>query len=557
MKKVLSIIFFSLLLFTGCFFTSEKQEPPAATETELKTEKKIGIVSTPEELGILEAPSKFVLVVEQMPSEKSVELEKVFIDSVSVNLRRYNKRRVEAEGEWNDSKTIFIIQNISSLGHETQVKEQYQNVGMGLKFSYPSVWSLKDEKNVLGIEKIIITPYEVEDTELNSVDNIIIEKSENNKKLPPREWLKLDEQYRPTDPNDTASVYQQSAVGIAQLDAVKKTFNSGDKIEFYVTRDTFIYRFVYLTVNDADKDLYRNAFYEIVASFEFVPFGTSDAGASKQANQNPAPVVSSAKKETKSLSDLAKDELLERQQEEAAQKKETMLDARQLFTNYIKANMPALAAEPASLGGTWFPTKLEFAFPEGQSENFTAIYVEYEDGHDMRKILLNVKDKTHPETMERAAYFKPGDTTDWILSQGADTAKDKEKLIVPLMSEGAEEVVVKKGMTLLDAKSFKIKIQYPSKWYWAFSDKEYRFSNKPVTAENTIVSLSKEDAMPTKDGLGTMGSIESELNGNKIIEATGGGSHMICIQLKSVYCLGGFKDEAETMSEMLETLTEL
>ena len=51
-------------------------------------------------------------------------------------------------------------------------------------------------------------------------------------------------------------------------------------------------------------------------------------------------------------------------------------------------------------------------------------------------------------------------------------------------------------MTLFDAKSFKVKIQYPSGWYWAYTKEGYAFSNKPVTSDNVLVKLEKNPSSP-------------------------------------------------------------
>ena len=77
--------------------------------------------------------------------------------------------------------------------------------------------------------------------------------------------------------------------------------------------------------------------------------------------------------------------------------------------------------------------QIQFAYPEGKPDEFNAIYVVYEDGHDLRKILLSVSDKTDPSKMQVAAYFKPGETTDWSIADGADTAKDNEKSVGSLV----------------------------------------------------------------------------------------------------------------------------
>lgn len=533
MKKILIPALIVIIFLSSCTFFQKKEEAPAGTETEIQLEKRIGLISDAKDQNLMTENNPFMLVTDGS--------ERIFIDSVNVNLKRYKKRRVEVEGKFADDKSIFHVENVTSLGNETQIKELYQNAQMGIKFNYPSIWILKEVKNILGSQKVLITPYEVSDTELSTIDNITVEISENNKKLGAREWLNLDENYQSVDPFDKNSIYQQSFIGVAQLAAVKKTVGTGEKVEYFISRDNKIYRFSYFTVNDADKDVYRNAFYDLVASFEFIPISPSTSPLGEVTtnkildtpSQYPPKIEKSlaalaaekkleielAKEVQKKAEDKVNGEALKAQLE--AQKAEAQANAKQIFTDYIKKNISSLAKEPASVGGTWFVQSIQFAYPEGKPDEFNAIYVVYEDGHDLRRILLSVSDRTDPSKMQVTAYFKPGDSTDWTLAEGADTAKDNEKSV--------GEVVVKKGMTLLDAKSFKVKIQYPSSWYWAYTKEGYAFSNKPVTSDNVLVKLEKN---PSSAAEGLV-SVCKEIAPDK-------------------YCLIGASDYEETMKQMAE-----
>lgn len=531
MKKTFLIISVAVLLLSSCSLFSKKEEVPQAGPVEIQNEKKLGLITTAKEQNLLVDGDQFVLLTDSG--------EKIFINSISVNLKKYKKRRVEIDGRFSGDKNVFNVENIASIGNEMQVKQSYMNSSMGIKFNYPSIWVLQEQKNVFGLRKILITPYELNENESNSIDNIAIELSENNKKLSSREWLNLNDKYEPTDAFDKNNIYQQSFIGVGQLSAVKKTSGTSDKVEFFINRDAFIYRFAYFTINDADKDIYRNAFYDLVGSFEFIPFGTSPSGeiSSKKETNSTEP--------TKSLSELAAEKKLEIEKAKEVQKKaeeeslkvqlesqkaEAQANAKQIFADYIKKNISSFAKEPASLGGTWFVQSIEFAYLEGHPDEFNAIYVVYEDGHDLRKILLSVLDRTKPETMEVGAYFKPGDTTDWTLSEGTDTAKGNEKFIVKI-ANGEIETVVKKGMQILDAKNFKIHLQYPSSWYWAYINDSYMFSNKSVTADNVLLKLTKDSAPVAQDFIKECKELEI-----------------------GKFCLTGGKDYEETINQMMETL---
>lgn len=562
MKKISVIFVFILVLLSGCSLFQKQEQAPAEVATESKVERLTGVLNTPDEIGLMSAPAPFMLFAENG--------QQIFVNSVGVNLKKYKKRRVEAEGRWNTEKTIFMIENVTAIGNEMQVKTSYQNTDFGIKFQYPSIWSLKEDKNLMGATKVVITPYEVTAEELASVDSITIERSENNRKASAREWLGLDEQYRlPGDPlSASKDVYQQSLIGVAQLDAVKKVSGTGDRVDFYVSRDTFMYRFSHVTMNDSDKDMYRNAFYDLVMSFEFVPFTTVPS----QKNITPPKITTNDKKVTQdtSFSKLAEEELAKRRQAEELQKQAeaqktqqaSVSASRQAIIDYVKSHITELAPEAPAEGAQWSVKSVEFAFPEGQPDQFNAVYVIYGDGKDTRKILLSISDRSAPEKMSRIAYFKPGDVTDWSIADGTDSAKGSEKSVVPVSGTGGVEIIVKKGMRLLESRSWKINIQYPANWYWAFQATGmfagYRFSTNPVTPDNIMLGLRKDPAtLYENEPLPPMSPIE-DIGGRPAMYYVKDRSYIICVQGKSKYCIQGYGvDVDESVAKnMLSTLQE-
>lgn len=84
---------------------------------------------------------------------------------------------------------------------------------------------------------------------------------------------------------------------------------------------------------------------------------------------------------------------------------------RQDFIKSVEAQIAELSPEQAVLGGTWHITRIWFA------DNPIA-YIEYEDGHIMRKILVQ---KQEDQSLKVLAFFEPGED-DWHLVQGEDAA---------------------------------------------------------------------------------------------------------------------------------------
>ena len=115
----------------------------------------------------------------------------------------------------------------------------------------------------------------------------------------------------------------------------------------------------------------------------------------------------------------------------------------------------------------------------------------------------------------------------------------------------SQEIALKKGMALLDAKSFKIKIQYPSNWYWAYVSNGYSFSDKPVEGENVLLHLTKNpstlpEAMSDIGKLGLWPASQGEW-----AEAMS-----TCVQVNDdKFCLSGSPEREDLAKQMLETLS--
>lgn len=67
------------------------------------------------------------------------------------------------------------------------------------------------------------------------------------------------------------------------------------------------------------------------------------------------------------------------------------------------------------LGGSWYV--LRFWFVNGSNLDF---YAEYEDGHILRRVLLQAQEKEMGLNYEVVAYFEPGEAQ-WALKSGQDT----------------------------------------------------------------------------------------------------------------------------------------
>ncbi len=83
------------------------------------------------------------------------------------------------------------------------------------------------------------------------------------------------------------------------------------------------------------------------------------------------------------------------------------------FMDYVSKNIAELSPEKPVLGGKWYVIRFWFV-KDG------AAYVEYEDGHILRQILVEQKEGIEGKSEYKVAgYFEPG-ANEWILKSGDD-----------------------------------------------------------------------------------------------------------------------------------------
>lgn len=91
-------------------------------------------------------------------------------------------------------------------------------------------------------------------------------------------------------------------------------------------------------------------------------------------------------------------------------------DARQIVMKDVAAKIAQLSPVEPVLGGQWYVTR--FWFIDG---SYATFYVEYEDGHILRQILLTADTSQAPQKLSYKvdAYFEAGESG-WLLRSGKD-----------------------------------------------------------------------------------------------------------------------------------------
>jgi hypothetical protein len=91
-------------------------------------------------------------------------------------------------------------------------------------------------------------------------------------------------------------------------------------------------------------------------------------------------------------------------------------DMRQIVMKDVAAKIAQLSPVAPELGGQWYVTR--FWFIDG---SYATVYVEYEDGHVLRQMLLTANTSQAPQKLSYKveAYFEAGESG-WLLKSGKD-----------------------------------------------------------------------------------------------------------------------------------------
>ena len=92
---------------------------------------------------------------------------------------------------------------------------------------------------------------------------------------------------------------------------------------------------------------------------------------------------------------------------------ENEITREEVMTDLVNKIASISPAKPV-LGGSWYINR--FWFIKDSNKDF---YIEYEDGHIMRQVLVEAGKKNGNLNYKVVAYFEPGEN-DWELKQGED-----------------------------------------------------------------------------------------------------------------------------------------
>ena len=474
MQRIISIAVFIFMLFVinGCVALEEEDISVVSEEASLPVQNYTGTIEsfTDSARGathrLLQDDGTSVPVV-----------------SLLINLRKYENKRIETSGKINEDE-VFVIETVKRLGYQDETKEAFQSTDLGFRLNYVSSWQVSEKEY-----EADFTPYAPVENE--ALDTITVKRSANPDKKDLKEWLALDATLKPSA-NSNTNFYNETLVGVDNILGIKETSASAETVTVYVAREDSVYVLSHHTIGDEDKDPYRNAFFDMVNSFQFVAFSPEDDTKGDEdtvedpVTEKSATPKTSVKNESSSPAEVAEEKTPPPSPKVVADDTSIASDSRSLAQKYFEKNIESL------VGLSDVEVSIErFEFVED-----AYVYITWRGDDEFERHLFEYTVNGDNVYVERKARFTPGDVKDWNLAEGDDPASGKARTVVVTGANAPPEAIeVKEGYRLLETRAFEAKIQYPSNWYWAKVGATYVFDKKPIVEGESLVQLQKS-ALP-------------------------------------------------------------
>jgi len=140
--------------------------------------------------------------------------------------------------------------------------------------------------------------------------------------------------------------------------------------------------------------------------------------------------------------------------------------------NYLRENINLLALEP-SQDGEWQMIQAAFTDP-------SYVYVIYSSEEQTRRLLFVHSIEEEKVKLEIQAYFRPGESKDWLVVEGVDVAFGGALTVVDV--SGAVSSVLE-GYRQFTNRHHNYSLQYPKDWYWQNANVDRsEFSDRPFPA---------------------------------------------------------------------------
>lgn len=165
----------------------------------------------------------------------------------------------------------------------------------------------------------------------------------------------------------------------------------------------------------------------------------------------------------------------------------------------VISDLPEFLVGEEELSSAPSITLLEFASP-----NF--VYVTYATEETEGMLLLTYTSQDNGINFSRKATFIPGETSDWEISDGVNSAKNLAKDIFENAGDSwTFKGNVQEGYSIFDWSATDTHFEVPYNWYYWIKGNSVAFSTQPVEEENTLVEIyysskSVDEALETFSG---------------------------------------------------------
>lgn len=176
------------------------------------------------------------------------------------------------------------------------------------------------------------------------------------------------------------------------------------------------------------------------------------------------------------------------------------------------------------------------------------VYVSYKnDSEDEFRKLFKINGSDFEET----ASFKEGTETDWELIDGTNVAFDRPLKMVFVEDDSYRQIDVKEGYRYFESRPMSLGFHYPRQWFYAGGSNSYNFSNEPLPAGDTLVSIDiMEESFSTFNGETVAANIKKLTSGSEL-------SYIVQVTDGEVVKVSGDSEYAEELNIMAQTLVQI
>ena len=383
--------------------------------------------------------------------------ERVFLRSLLFDLVDYENKEVRVTGAFTEEdvsdkpvnvltvEKIDILSDVNLFG--TDLDEMHASEELGIRFSFPSL--LFDVKETDG--------------------RIMMSAVDDDAALTMRKFktsIEIDAQVY-ISANYDSFEFDEVKVGSGLIDAYTNAGSSPDKVVYILLRTGHFYELTFTNFGSDVDSKYDQVFDEMLATLEYTALAETEEDESDDKDGEEDKDEDEESSEDSQEADTSDEDVEEAPSEE--------------LTSTGSSKDPVINAFYAvDEGFITADSYVSFAFTDN---NY--FYVIYTNDDIQKRALFSYTDDN---SFTKVADFKKGTVQDWDLVSGNNVAYNRPLTLVIVGEEGSEELALEQGYRYFESLPLGFGMQYPMDWYYARTDDEYEFSDKPLDVGKVLVS---------------------------------------------------------------------